>query len=168
MCIPLFFFNSIIWWMFPPAVKSIKPFRIRLQRGQVRRILRRRLGEERRPLLPLEHRQEELDWCGGLLPKGGRTPGLCHHQCHQAISGRGVERNRILVWRQWHWKGGRLEVDRLHSVGIHVLEFWGRLEQPKQCPGISELLAMGVKMGMGRRLVHQYQKFCVQQTNLYR
>ena len=152
--------------MFPPAVTIIKIFRIGLQRGQVRRILRTRLGEERRPLLPLEHRQEELDWCGGLLPKGGRTPGLCHHQCHQAISGRGGEENRsrFLVWRQWHWKGGRLEVDRLHSVGIHVLEFW----QPKQCRWISELLAMGVTMGMGRRLLPRNQKFCVQQTNLYR
>ena len=150
--------------MFPPLrVTRIKPFRIRLQRGQVRWILRTRLGEEQRPLLLLGHRQEELDWCGGLLPKGGRTPGLRHLQCHQAISGRGGEENRsrFLVWRQWHWKGGRLEVDRLHSVGIHILRRQLDLRR------ISELFEMEVGRKMGRRLLRRDQKICVHQKNLY-
>ena len=52
-------------------------FRLRLHQRQVRGSLRGRLGEARRPLLPLEHWGDEMDSCWEILPGPGRALGLC-------------------------------------------------------------------------------------------
>ena len=88
---------QIFLWMIPPAVTSIKPFRIRLQRRQVRWILRTRLGEERRPLLLLGCRQEEMDRRWRLLSETGQSSGFCHLGRHQRLCLGGVEENRLKI-----------------------------------------------------------------------
>ena len=123
-----FYLKWLLFWFFlwkaQPAVTLVKSFRLRMQRRQVRGSLRRGLGEEWRPLLLVEHRQEELDWRWGLLPEGRRSLGLCHLWCHLGLRPGGREQKRpaqLLARGQRHWGGGRLEVGRLQSLGSHIL-----------------------------------------------
>ena len=60
-------------------------FRLTLQRWQIRGSLPWRLGGERRPLLLLRRREEELDRGWGLLSWRRRTSGYGQHQCHQGV-----------------------------------------------------------------------------------
>ena len=121
----------------------MKHFSIWLRKRQVRQFLWNwALGTGRcRPLLPLEHKTNEMDWCREILRGSGRTFGLYHLKCHQqfcppvngeqtwhdmARFGQGHMGRRLRLWR---WD--QMEVDRLQSLSILILGA-ERTKQP-QC-----------------------------------
>ena len=155
----------------------LKSFRLWVQRWQVRRSLRRRLGEEWRPLLLLGNRQEELDRSWGLLPEGGRPFGLCHLERHQRLCRGGDKQNRpgqCLDGRERHRGGGDVEVDRLHSLGSYILGIKTARQQQRKWKllGTSPQVEVRWKEGLESPVewwALQLQKWiCVQQKDLLR
>ena len=120
----------------------MKHFSIWLRKRQVRQFLWNwALGAGRwRPLLPLEHKKNEMDWCWEILRGSGRTFGLYHLKCHPQFSppvngeqtwhemaqfGQGH-----MGWRLRLWRWDQLEVDRLQSLSTPILG-GGRTKQPE-------------------------------------
>ena len=109
-------------WLSPTS--CTRSFRIRVQQWQVRRILRRRLGEERGPLLQVEHRQEELDGRWRLLQEGRGPLSLRPLEYHLLLCLGGDEQNRPqdgMARSQRPGGGGHLEMGRLQSLECHIL-----------------------------------------------
>ena len=120
----------------------MKYFSIWLRKRQVRQFLWNwALGAGRwRPLLPLEHKKNEMDWCWEILRGSGRTFGLYHLKCHPQFSppvngeqtwhemaqfGQGH-----MGWRLRLWRWVQLEVDRLLSLSTLILGA-ERTKQPR-------------------------------------
>ena len=105
----------------------MKYFRFWLRKGQVRQFLWI-LGGAWRPLLLLEYKKNEMDWCREILRGSGRTFGLCHLKCHQRVCLPGDGEQRLpwqtdcdLVRRLRLWRWDQLEVDRLQSLSTLIL-----------------------------------------------
>ena len=117
-------------------ITFMKHFRFWLRKGQMRQFLWI-LGGAWRPLLLLEYKKNEMDWCREILRGSGRTFGLCHLKCHQRVCLPGDGEQRFpwqtdcdLGWRLRLWWWDQLEVDRLQSLSTPILG-GGRTKQPE-------------------------------------
>ena len=121
----------------------MKYFSIWLRKRQVRHFLWNwALGAGRcRPLLPLEHKTNEMDWCREILRGSRRTFGLYHLKCHQQfcppVNGEQTWHDMArfgqghMGWRLRLWRWDQMEVDRLQSLSTLILGA-ERTKQP-QC-----------------------------------
>ena len=112
--------------------------RIRLQWWRVCVCLSARLGGEWQPLLLLEHQPDELDGRWRFLQDEGCSSRIGYLYCYQWLCTQGKGQKTYvpsLDWGVGPGSRGRLEVGRLQSMGVHLLE----IRRTKQLPRSTRL-----------------------------